>query len=263
MGANYSVEEVDHFYTKDNNTRHHKNPHYLVVEKDKLAVIDKLFLDPAAPASKNWEIITGKDAVTRPRSVCSSEEGNCSEDEEPEDLLPVLRNHSQLLNDHHIESLANHMPARTQGYPWNLVYSTAIHGTSLKTLYRQMAHIDSPVLLVIKDMEKKVCFPLSQVFGAFSSHPFRVSDCCYGTGETFVYSFDPAFKAYRWSGENSYFIRGHMDSLQIGGGGGLFGLWLDADLYHGASYSCHTFNNQPLSTQQDFTVQDLEVWTVQ
>uniref|UniRef100_A0A8C7DIN3 Nuclear receptor coactivator 7a n=1 Tax=Oncorhynchus kisutch TaxID=8019 RepID=A0A8C7DIN3_ONCKI len=135
----------------------------------------------------NVEIITGKDAVKRRRSVCSSEEGNRSEDEEPEDLLPVLRNHSQLLNDHHIESLANHMPARTQGYPWNLVYSTAIHGTSLKTLYRQMAHIDSPVLLVIKDMEKKV-------FGAFSSHPFRVSDCCYGTGETFVYSFDPAFK---------------------------------------------------------------------
>ncbi|KAK6326487.1 hypothetical protein J4Q44_G00021320 [Coregonus suidteri] len=32
------------------------------------------------------------------------------------------------------------------------------------------------------------------------------------------------------------------DSLQIGGGGGRFGLWLDADLYHGASYACHTFN---------------------
>ncbi|XP_071240056.1 nuclear receptor coactivator 7-like isoform X2 [Salvelinus alpinus] len=202
------------------------------------------------------EIITGKDSIKPRWSMCRSEEGKRSEDEEPEDILPVLRNHSQLLNDQHIESLANHIPVRTQGYPWNLVYSTAIHGTSLKTLYRQMAHIDSPVLLVIKDMGKKV-------FGAFSSHPFRVSDCCYGTGETFVYSFDPAFKAYRWSGENSYFIRGHMDSLQIGGGGGLFGLWLDADLYYGASFPCHTFNNQPLSTQQDFTVQDLEVWTVQ
>ncbi|XP_014014516.1 nuclear receptor coactivator 7 isoform X1 [Salmo salar] len=249
MGVNYSFEEVEQTHTKDNNTRHHKHPRCLVVEKYKLAVL-------CCCAAKNWEIITGKDSVKRRRSVCSSEEGNRSEDEEPEDILPVLRNHSQLLNDQHLESLANHLPARTQGYPWNLVYSTAIHGTSLKTLYRQMAHIDSPVLLVIKDMEKKV-------FGAFSSHPFRVSDCCYGTGETFVYSFGPAFKAYRWSGENSYFIRGHMDSLQIGGGGGLFGLWLDADLYYGASFPCHTFNNQPLSTQQDFTVQDLEVWTVQ
>lgn len=48
------------------------------------------------------------------------------------------------------------MPARTQGYSWQLVYSTAVHGSSLKTLYRKMAGLDSPVLLVIKDMHKKV-----------------------------------------------------------------------------------------------------------
>lgn len=112
------------------------------------------------------------------------------------------------------------MPARTQGYSWQLVYSTAVHGSSLKTLYRKMAGLDSPVLLVIKDMHKKVpvfllslrlsFFPLLmnkcnrpltdlrplnfQVFGAFSSDPFRVSKSCYGTGETFLFSFNPDFK---------------------------------------------------------------------
>lgn len=60
-----------------------------------------------------------------------------------------------------LRQLASHMPARTQGYPWQLVYSTAVHGSSLKTLYRKMARLDSPVLLVIKDMHKKVCvFPV-------------------------------------------------------------------------------------------------------
>lgn len=44
---------------------------------------------------------------------------------------------------------------------------------------------------------------------------------------------------------------------------GGFGLWLDADLYHGSSFSCPTFRNASLSTQEDFIVQDLEVWTVQ
>lgn len=52
--------------------------------------------------------------------------------------------------------LAAQMPARTQCCPWQLVYSIAVHGSSLKTLYRNMAGLDSPVLLVIKDMHNKV-----------------------------------------------------------------------------------------------------------
>ncbi|XP_040901211.1 nuclear receptor coactivator 7 isoform X2 [Toxotes jaculatrix] len=201
------------------------------------------------------EIISVKDPKRR-LSLCSSEDSEAEEPEYQDDALLVLSDHSQLLDDHHLEQLAAQMPPRTQGYPWQLVYSTAIHGSNLKTLYRNMADLDSPVLLVIKDMHKKV-------FGAFSSHPFRVSKYCYGTGETFLFSFSPDFQAYRWSGENSYFVSGSLDSLQIGGGGGGFALWLDSDLYRGASFSCPTFHNAPLSTQEDFIVQDLEVWTVQ
>ncbi|MED6231974.1 Nuclear receptor coactivator 7 [Ataeniobius toweri] len=79
------------------------------------------------------------------------------------------------------------MPPKTQGYPWRLVYSTAVHGTSLRTLYRNMADLDSPVLLVIKDMHKNV-------FGAFCSDPLRVSKYFYGTGKTFLFSFSPDFQ---------------------------------------------------------------------
>lgn len=52
--------------------------------------------------------------------------------------------------------LACRLPARVQGYPWRLAYSTVKHGTSLKTLYRNLADVDGPVLLVIKDMGNKV-----------------------------------------------------------------------------------------------------------
>ncbi|XP_026150129.1 nuclear receptor coactivator 7 isoform X2 [Mastacembelus armatus] len=202
------------------------------------------------------QIITVKDSKCR-LSLCGSEDSETEEpeyQEESDDVL-VLSDQSLLLDDQHLQELAAHMPARTQGYPWQLVYSTAVHGSSLKTLYRNMAGLDSPVLLVIKDMHKKV-------FGAFSSDSFRVSKYCYGTGETFLFSFNPDLQAYRWSGENSYFVSGNLESLQIGGGGSGFALWLDSDLYRGASFSCPTFHNAPLSTQEDFIVQDLEVWTV-
>ncbi|XP_023128183.2 nuclear receptor coactivator 7 isoform X2 [Amphiprion ocellaris] len=217
---------------------------FVVVEKDELDMIDNFFSDPA---SCSWEIITIDEAKRRQSF------GSCDGDLSV-DALPVLSDTSDLLQDTHIEKLACRLPARVQGYHWRLAYSTVKHGTSLKTLYRSLAEVDSPVLLVIKDMD-------NQIFGAFSTHPFRVSEHCYGTGETFLYSFCPEIKVYRWTGENSYFVKGNTDSLQMGGGGGQLGLWLDAELYRGTTTKCATFNNQPLSSQQDFNIHSVEVWT--
>ncbi|XP_048387197.1 nuclear receptor coactivator 7-like isoform X3 [Stegostoma tigrinum] len=243
-------ERVDHLYaffvqwSPEVYGKDAKDQGFVVVEKDELEMIDNFFSDPIP---KSWEIITIEEAKRR-QSVGSFYE------EEAEDLQPVLTDPSELLESFHIEQLSQHLPARTQGYAWRLTYSTAVHGTSLRTLYRSLAVIDTPVLLVVKDMD-------NQIFGALASHPFRISDHCFGTGETFLYTFNPQLKIFRWSGENSYFIKGDRDSLELGGGSGHFGLWLDADLYHGRSNPCSTFNNETLSKKEDFIVQDLEVWT--
>uniref|UniRef100_U3I4W1 Nuclear receptor coactivator 7 n=1 Tax=Anas platyrhynchos platyrhynchos TaxID=8840 RepID=U3I4W1_ANAPP len=243
-------ERVDHLYTffvqwsPEIYGKDAKEQGFVVVEKEELDMIDNFFSEPT---TKSWEIITVEEAKRR-KSVCSYYE------EEEDDTLPVLKHHSALLENMHIEQLAQRLPARVQGYPWRLAYSTLEHGTSLKTLYRKSASLDSPVLLVIKDMD-------NQIFGAYATHPFRFSDHYYGTGETFLYTFSPTFKVFKWSGENTYFINGDMTSLELGGGGGRFGLWLDADLYHGRSNSCSTFNNDILSKKEDFIIQDVEVWT--
>ncbi|XP_036995509.2 nuclear receptor coactivator 7 isoform X3 [Artibeus jamaicensis] len=243
-------ERVDHLYTffvqwsPDVYGKDAKEQGFVVVEKEELNMIDNFFSEPT---TKSWEIITVEEAKRR-KSTCSYYE------DDEETALPTLQPHSALLENMHIEQLARRLPARVQGYPWRLAYSTLEHGTSLKTLYRKSASLDSPVLLVIKDMD-------NQIFGAYATHPFKFSDHYYGTGETFLYTFSPNFKVFKWSGENSYFINGDITSLELGGGGGRFGLWLDADLYHGRSNSCSTFNNDILSKKEDFIVQDLEVWT--
>ncbi|XP_064781147.1 nuclear receptor coactivator 7-like isoform X2 [Oncorhynchus masou masou] len=244
-------ERVDHLYaffvqwSPDVYGKEAREQGFVVVEKDELNMIDNFFSEPKS--SRSWEIITINEA--KRRQSFGSYDG-----EEPfGDLLPMLSDPSALLQDTHIEKLACRLPARVQGYPWQLAYSTVEHGTSLKTLYRSLLEVDSPVLLVIKDMD-------NQLFGGYSTHPFRVSEHCYGTGETFLFSFCPEIKVYRWTGENSYFVKGNTDSLQMGGGGGQIGLWLDADLYHGTTSSCATFHNQPLSTQKDFIIHSVEVW---
>ncbi|XP_062842163.1 nuclear receptor coactivator 7 [Trichomycterus rosablanca] len=254
MGVAYSVGEMDHLYTFFNHWSLHMNTspdwkrNFLLVEKE-------TFLQIERDSHPEPMIVT----VCKPKrspSVCSSPSVSVSEDEEGEgeDSPPVLKHTSHILREQHTQNLVRNIPARLQCSAWHLIYSTEVHGTSLRTLYRNTGDIDQPVLLLIKDTH-------NQVFGAFSSDPFRVSNCCYGTGETFLFSFSPDFKMFGWSGENSYFVRGFLDSLQLGGGGGPFGLWLDADLLRGSTFSCDTFCNPPLSPHHDFTVQTLEVWS--
>jgi TLD len=57
-----------------------------------------------------------------------------------------------------------------------------------------------------------------QVFGAVTSCELRVSESFYGTGESFIFLFNPKLHVYSWTGENSYFIKGNNESLAIGAG---------------------------------------------
>nr|XP_030718941.1 oxidation resistance protein 1 isoform X1 [Globicephala melas] len=191
--------------------------------------------------------------ITTREDINSKQVTPVKADLESESFRPNLSDPSELLLPDQIEKLTKHLPPRTIGYPWTLVYGTGKHGTSLKTLYRTMTGLDTPVLMVIKDSD-------GQVFGALASEPFKVSDGFYGTGETFVFTFCPQFEVFKWTGDNMFFIKGDMDSLAFGGGGGEFALWLDGDLYHGRSHSCKTFGNHTLSKKEDFFIQDIEIW---
>ncbi|XP_049822537.1 TLD domain-containing protein 2 isoform X10 [Aethina tumida] len=166
---------------------------------------------------------------------------------------PDLIGTTEILKETHREHLCRHLPARAEGYPWTLVFSTSQHGFSLNSMYRKMYKLESPILLVIQDTDHNV-------FGALTSCSLRVSDHFYGTGESLLFRFTPSFRVYNWTGENLYFIKGNQESLSIGAGDGKFGLWLDGDLYLGRSEPCKTYGNEPLTPKIDFVVKTLECW---
>ncbi|XP_036610853.1 oxidation resistance protein 1 isoform X2 [Trichosurus vulpecula] len=219
-----------------------REPGFIVVKK----IEEPETTDDSEAAAREWEITTREDVNSKQATPMKA-------DLESEAFRPNLSDPSELLLPDQIEKLTKHLPPRTIGYPWTLVYGTGKHGTSLKTLYRTMLGLDTPVLMVIKDSD-------GQVFGALASEPFKVSDGFYGTGETFVFTFSPEFEVFKWTGDNMFFIKGDMDALAFGGGGGEFALWLDGDLYHGRSHSCKTFGNHTLSKKEDFFIQDIEIW---
>lgn len=243
-------ERTDHLYAffiqwspeiyAEDTGEYSREPGFIVIKK-----IEESETNEEA-AAREWEITTREDLGSKQPAPVKAEL-------ECESFRPNLSDPSELLLPDQIEKLTKHLPPRTIGYPWTLAYGTGKHGTSLKTLYRTMAGLDTPVLLVIKDSD-------GQVFGALASEPFKVSDGFYGTGETFVFTFCPEFEVFKWTGDNMFFIKGDMDSLAFGGGGGEFALWLDGDLYHGRSHSCKTFGNHTLSKKEDFFIQDIEIW---
>ncbi|CAB1334934.1 unnamed protein product [Coregonus sp. 'balchen'] len=218
-------------------------------DKDEFVLVDDR--EEEEEVSKNhgrtgedWEMVSVEDGGGRLPLVM---------DKDPEGLCEIVEQ-SRILDATLVRELSAELPPRTVGHMWHLAYSTSLHGSSLKSLYRKLNGSDSPVLMVIKDS-------LNQVFGSFLSHPLRPSETFYGTGETFLFMLHPRFKCFRWTGENSFFIKGDLDSFAIGGGSGHFGLWLDETLYLGRSSPCYTFNNCCLSERDDFHVIDLEVWT--
>ena len=104
----------------------------------------------------------------------------------------------------------------------------------------------------------------------------------YGTGETFLFTFYPSFKVFKWTGENNFFIRGTSDTIGFGCAEyatfflknsfkiyqllyyfnrGYHGLWMDGDLLNGHTQKSKTFDNDMLTSSEYFTIASLEVWT--
>uniref|UniRef100_H2YD23 Oxidation resistance protein 1 n=1 Tax=Ciona savignyi TaxID=51511 RepID=H2YD23_CIOSA len=213
-----------------------------------LEFIEDFFSD--SRIEKEWEIVS-VDEARRRSTLGAIELAN-----DDTSLMPDLLDSSNLLNDDTLLELCRHIPARTIGCPWKLLYSTFEHGISLRTLYRKVAskyNDDTPVVLIVQDSG-------GQIFGAFCSNQPHVSEHFYGTGETFLFTLEPNITIFPWSGENNFFVKGNLDSLAIGGGDGSSGLWLDGDLCHGSSHTCLTFQNDPLASSEDFFIQNVEVW---
>ncbi|BES98010.1 LysM, partial [Nesidiocoris tenuis] len=70
-----------------------------------------------------------------------------------EPFIPELRGVTEILTEEHRKQLSRHLPARAEGYTWTLVFSTSQHGFSLNSLYRKMANVHSPILMVIEDTQ--------------------------------------------------------------------------------------------------------------
>ncbi|XP_043921636.1 oxidation resistance protein 1 isoform X1 [Protopterus annectens] len=208
-------ERTDHLYAffvqwspetyVDDATESSKEPGFMIVKKNEESELNEDTTNEAT--AKEWEVVSLAEyhrridalnteelrilcrrlKITTKRETNAKQGTDIKAEAEPDSLRPNLSEPSELLQYDQVEKLAKHLPPRTVGYPWTLIYSTSRHGMSIKTLYRSMVEQETPVLMAIKDSD-------GQIFGALSSDPFKVSDGFYGTGETFLFTFCPEFE---------------------------------------------------------------------
>ncbi|CAO3610544.1 unnamed protein product [Mucor hiemalis] len=163
----------------------------------------------------------------------------------------------KVLTEEIANALKAQLPRRYRLAPeMNLLYSLDQHGISLSSLYRLVKNTKGPIVLVIKDGD-------DNIFGAFLNETLKAGPRYYGTGECFLWKWNAAeskIKAYQWTGKNEYMILSEPDFIAIGGGEGVFGLWINSELEKGYSQPCPTFDNERLTPHPEFQCIELEVW---
>lgn len=150
---------------------------------------------------------------------------------------------------------------------WRLAYTPKVHGVSIQTFYRMLG-TDATTVLIVRDST-------GNVFGGFGTQPWTPGGLhgFFGTGESFVFSFGAAaaeeshlqLRCYTWCGHasNQFFQYADHEYFAMGGGAeGRHALAIKDDFLHGFSHRSSTFENAPLSSQEEFVISDLEVWAL-
>ena len=100
------------------------------------------------------------------------------------------------------------------------------------------------------------------LFGALVSEPPRMSENFLGTGESWLFSYKTdSLVINHWSGINTFFMQGNSSSLVVGSDEDGFGLWIDENLNNGHSQPVATFENEVLTRNRDFIIENMECWT--
>ena len=164
------------------------------------------------------------------------------------------RGSSTILSESNMLDIAKVLPSGLGGSDfWTMRYTTSVHGYNLSKFY-SLARGCGPTVMVVLDAK-------GSVFGAFAPHSWTRGPSYYGTGESFLMKIHPHFESFKWTRKNHQFMVSRSDFIALGGGGN-FGLWMDAAFERGTSAPSPTYDNPCLAGSEHFKIVGLELWSV-
>jgi hypothetical protein len=192
-------------------------------------------------------------------------------DDLQDSTFPVLGADSiqnRLLTVRLMEALRGFLPYAVSEQNFWLKFSLERDGCSLRTLLHKMQGCQSCLLVIQAKGDE------NHIFGAYTSNEWRRHDRWYGNGQSFLFKRNETLEVYPFTGSDDMVQYCSAQMMAVGGGDWSvsspfgdteatgIGLLLDGDLQGGESYSSATFCNPRLSPSNEFSILNVEVWTL-
>lgn len=174
----------------------------------------------------------------------------------PPMLKPItfIGGKSNILSTEDFEKIRAVLPTRFKQLDWKLLFKLSEDGSSFITFFNATDRCEPIIMILISKTGDRI--------GAYISQQLKKSREFYGTGETFVFRFNPSFEYFGWKEDsNQYFVLSSSQEISIGGGGAS-AIWIDGNLLNAFSEPCPTFNSPSLTSTKKFKISDLEIWTI-
>jgi len=166
--------------------------------------------------------------------------------------VPVVKKPSPIISQEQFEVIWQWLPSRYQVKDPVAHFTSSNDGFSVLSIFRQCKN-SAPHIFLIKTKQ-------GRIFGAYLNDGWKPSQKFYGSGECFLFTLHPLTRKFAWRPPNKeLFMIGNEKELIIGGGDGC-GIWLDSELWHGASEYCETFRNPPINGKKDFEAIAIEIY---
>ena len=126
----------------------------------------------------------------------------------------------------------------------------------MNTFYQRLSSATASLVIIEDENGYK--------FGAMVHENWDRGTQFYGSAETFVFTFKDGDQVEHWeaTGKNDMFQFSDWKCIGFGGGSdqGRFALYLGDNMYRGNSSRTECFDNQVLSSKQEFLCMEMEIW---
>ncbi|CAG8462574.1 1648_t:CDS:2 [Ambispora gerdemannii] len=229
-----------------------KNIHFQILIK---ILIERLFLS----AHQSALLLTSKQITNLRKTNLLAPQINS--------LFPT-KSFSQLLSPDDYFLLVYNLPSNCRVTPHTMIFSSTFDGDSWHTFVNSLLYQGSTII-VVKDTD-------GYVFGGFVYEDWHMLPRFYGSNLNFLFTVRPKLRVYSGANgfnENWQYLNSGTQTLPnemllgLGMGGQLdyFGFWIDSNFITGHSRAAplsSTYNSPRLSKQEEFKIDQVEVWLV-